>query len=213
MDVNMNQVNTLLTSTQTSADNKPAATSAGTTEQGGVSVGEAAVYESTAGKKADTVYTPDYTKIQEMLKENDEKVNSFRMLLEKLFNKQGMTFQQSIAELRSVLSKDGTKLNIEVDEATRKKAEEDISEDGYWGVDKTAGRIMDFAKALSGGDPSKIETLRKAVQGAFKDAEKQWGSKLPEISQKTYDEVMNRFDKWAEESRVSEEATKAAPIQ
>ena len=35
----------------------------------------------------------------------------------------------------------------------------------------------------------------------FKEAEKAWGGKLPEISQKTYDEVLKRFDEWENESK------------
>ena len=59
---------------------------------------------------------------------------------------------------------------------------------------------MDMAKALSGGDPSKIETLRKAVEKGFKAAGVELGGKLPSISQQTYTEVMKRFDDWANES-------------
>jgi len=145
-------------------------------------------------------YKPDYATIQKMMQESNEKVDSFRQLLEKIFNKQGMTFNEAIGHLRDSLNEDGTTFKVEIDEETRRKAEEDISEDGYWGVNQTSSRIMDFAKALSGGDPSKIELLRGAVQKAFDNAEKQWGKKLPEVSQKTYTEVMRRFDEWAQDS-------------
>ena len=36
-----------------------------------------------------------------------------------------------------------------------------------WGVDAVATRLMDMAMALSGGDPSKAELLRDAVQKGF----------------------------------------------
>ena len=41
-------------------------------------------------------------------------------------------------------------------EATRAQAQADIADDGYWGVDQTSDRILDFAKALSGNDPEKL---------------------------------------------------------
>ncbi len=87
--------------------------------------------------------------------------------------------------------------NLEVDDATRLQAQQDISEDGYWGVKQTAGRILDFAKALAGDDPEKLEEMKAAVQKGFKLAEDMWGGSLPGISQQTYDKVMEGFDEWS----------------
>lgn len=36
--------------------------------------------------------------------------------------------------------------NFTVDEETQKQAQADIAEDGYWGVEQTSDRILDFAK-------------------------------------------------------------------
>ncbi len=85
-----------------------------------------------------------------------------------------------------------------VDPETKAQAQADIAEDGYWGVKQTSDRIIDFAMALTGGDPSKVETMRDAFKKGFEQAEKAWGGKLPDISQRTYDEVMKRFDELAE---------------
>ena len=82
-----------------------------------------------------------------------------------------------------------------VDAATQKKAQEDIAEDGYWGVKQTSDRIVSFATSLAGNDPKALEKMRDAFVKGYKQAEKTWGGKLPDISQKTYDEVMNKFDK------------------
>ena len=92
---------------------------------------------------------------------------------------------------------DGT---ITVDEATAKQAQEDISEDGYWGVKQTSERILDFAKALTGGDSSKVEDIRTAIEKGFSEAAKLWGDELPEISQKTHDAVMKGLDEWAKQA-------------
>ena len=81
-----------------------------------------------------------------------------------------------------------------VDAETKAQAEADIAEDGYWGVKATSDRIIDFANALTGGDPSKIESMRDACIKGYKQAEKTWGGELPEISKKTYDAVMQKFD-------------------
>ena len=83
-----------------------------------------------------------------------------------------------------------------VDEETKKNAQEAISEDGYWGVNQTSDRIVDFAIALSGNDPSKAEELLDAFKKGFDEATKAWGKKLPDISQKTYDAVLSKFDAW-----------------
>lgn len=73
----------------------------------------------------------------------------------------------------------------EVDEATRKQAQEDISEDGYWGVKQTSQRLFDFASALAGDDEEKMKQMQKAMQKGFDEATKSWGKDLPQLSQDT----------------------------
>lgn len=93
--------------------------------------------------------------------------------------------------------------NFTVTEAAKKQAQEAISEDGYWGVNKTADRILEMAKALSGGDPEKMEKMREAFDKGFKEATKTWGKDLPEISGQTYDRVQDLFNKWQEDAGKS----------
>ena len=81
-----------------------------------------------------------------------------------------------------------------VDAATKAQAQADIAEDGYWGVKQTSDRILDFAKALAGDDPDKLENMRAAFEKGYKQAEKTWGGELPEISKQTFDAVMKGFD-------------------
>lgn len=90
--------------------------------------------------------------------------------------------------------------NFTVSEAAKKQAQEAISEDGYWGVNKTADRILEMAKALTGGDPEKIGLMKDAFDKGFKEATKTWGKDLPDISSKTYDRVQELFKNWEEES-------------
>ena len=79
------------------------------------------------------------------------------------------------------------------------------------GVNQTSDRIIDFANALTGGDPDKIEDMRSAFEKGFKKASKTWGSDLPDISQRTYDAVMEKFDKMAEEAKKNTTTTPTTP--
>lgn len=83
-----------------------------------------------------------------------------------------------------------------VDELAKKKAQEDISEDGYWGVKQTSDRILDFAKTLSGNDVSKAQELLDAFDKGYKEATKEWGKDLPDISSQTYEAVHKKFEDW-----------------
>jgi hypothetical protein len=90
-----------------------------------------------------------------------------------------------------------------VSAAAKEEAQKAISEDGFYGVKNTSDRILEMAKALTGGDPDKIEEMRNAFKKGFEQATKSWGQELPEISSKTYDAVMEGFDNWAKESQIS----------
>jgi hypothetical protein len=72
-----------------------------------------------------------------------------------------------------------------------------LAEGGYFSVEETAARMLDFAVALTGGDPARIEVMRDAVQRGFDQAERMFGGELPEISHQTLEAVMNGFDEWA----------------
>lgn len=77
-------------------------------------------------------------------------------------------------------------------------AQQAIGEDGEWGVNAVATRIVDMCVALSGGDASKVEELRAAVDKGFKQAMGQWGGSLPSICDQTHTEINKRFDYWKE---------------
>lgn len=140
----------------------------------------------------------DSETIAKLKADADQRLSQLKGIVEQLITKQGKT-----SETVSIWSQfrqgvlDGT---ITVDEATAKQAQEDISEDGYWGVKQTSERILDFAKALTGGDSSKVEDIRTAIEKGFSEAAKLWGDELPEISQKTHDAVMKGLDEWAKQS-------------
>jgi len=78
------------------------------------------------------------------------------------------------------------------------EAEESVSDGGYWSVDAVATRIMDMAEIMANGNASTLATLKDAVIKGFGAAVDAFGyssmDQMPEITSKTYDEVMKRFD-------------------
>lgn len=144
-------------------------------------------------------YVQNTELINKMKADAEEHTKQLQNIVQQLMTKQGQTF--SVANDMWQFLASG---KFEVDEATKAQAQEDVSEDGYWGVKQTSGRILDFATALTGGDPSKIEDMRAAFKKGYEQAEKTWGGELPEISKKTYDAVMAGFDKMAEEANTTQ---------
>ena len=83
-------------------------------------------------------------------------------------------------------------------------AKKAISEGGAWSVDAVSTRIFDLASLIAGNDPEKLSQMRAAVEEGFKQAGEAWNKmtgqdNMPEISKQTYNEIMSRFDKRAEE--------------
>ena len=57
-----------------------------------------------------------------------------------------------------------------------------------------------------------LEEMKDAFIKGYKQAEKQWGGELPEISKKTYDAVMEKFDKLMNKKEDTTENTTADTI-
>ena len=174
------------------ATEKAAENSAKTKADSGV-VYEPSKTETAASTKK--IYKPDTALINKLKADAEARTAQLRSLVEKIMLGQGNAIGTA-DDMWSFLRTG----NFTVDAATKAQAQADIAEDGYWGVNQTSDRIVDFAKALTGGDPDKIEEMREAFKKGFKQAEETWGGELPEISQKTYDAVLEKFDAWAEET-------------
>jgi|GEM_PF-4828698 len=88
---------------------------------------------------------------------------------------------------------------LEINQATRDEAAALIGENGPFGVKAVSERILEFAKAISGGDTSKIDLLRDAFIAGYNEAATLFGGNdmMPEISLKTYDAVIAGFETWA----------------
>ena len=135
------------------------------------------------------VFKRDEETVAKIKAETDKAHENLRNLVKKLLEKQGMTFND--------LKIDG--LDIDIDDETRAEAQKAIDEGGPYSVESVSDRMVDFAKAISGGDKSKISLLRDAIQKGFDEAEKAFGGKLPEISYKTLERTMEKMDAWVNE--------------
>lgn len=142
----------------------------------------AAIYEKSEGKDKGHVYNKET--IEELKRDSEKAYGYLRRIVEDMLRRQGMT-----------LNLIGSDDMAEVDETARLEAQELIGPNGALGVEAVSDRLVNFAKAISGGDKSKLASLRKAIDQGFKAAEKILG-KLPDISQKTYDRVMEKLDAW-----------------
>ena len=87
---------------------------------------------------------------------------------------------------------------IDLSKITTEDAQKLIAKDGYFGVDQTSDRIVNFAIATAGSDPSRLDAIKEGVDKGFQEALKAFGGSLPDISYDTYDAVMNKLDTWAQ---------------
>ena len=90
--------------------------------------------------------------------------------------------------------------------------ESDGSED-FWGAEKTANRILDFAKSLAGSDPENFKKVKAAFEKGFGECEKIWGDKLPDVCYDTLDKVRSGFDEWEKELNSGSDAAAQAAAQ
>jgi len=151
----------------------------------------AAVYEpSKEAAERTKTYTSNTDMVEKLKAEADARTESLRNLVEKLLGQQATKYGEATDVWSFLKSGD-----YEVDPETKAQAQADIAEDGYWGVEKTSDRIVQFAMALTGGDPDKLDSMINAFKEGYRQAEETWGGELPEISGKTYDAVLDKFEK------------------
>ena len=178
----------------------PASTAKTTEDTAGGQEETAAVYEKSEAAKSATYgknSKVDQATIDQLKADAEERYAQLASLVEKLMTKQSETSRYATL---GDLMKGVANGEVEVDPEVVKQAKKDVADDGYWGVEQTAERIVSFAKALTGGDAGKVEQMRSAIEKGYKDATKTWGSELPEISSKTRDRVNELLDEWSKEA-------------
>ena len=156
--------------------------------------------ESTKNDSTNQIYNKDAI-ISKLKADQQSRLESMQSLVEKLLNKQKGTF-----DLASLMKKDdvsGLNLSATFEEAAKnadpdtiKAAQESISEDGYWGVNKTSDRLVSMAIALSGGDTSKADEMMAAIQKGYDRATSAWGKELPDICKDTLEATKQKMDDW-----------------
>jgi hypothetical protein len=127
--------------------------------------------------------TPD---LAALLEESDRKAQEIIDLIRPLIEQQGLNLAKVVSGEQK----------LSVDPKTIEAAKAAIGPDGEFGVQKTAERILSFAKAAIGGDPAKLDKIRAAVEQGFKQASDMLGGSLPEISQQTLKAIQTEFERW-----------------
>lgn len=132
---------------------------------------------------------PDMKTIEALKAESEKAHENLRDLVRRLLERQGVTMDDVLKGKKEFV----------VDDEARAEAAAAIADDGPLGAEKTSDRIVDFAKAISGGDKSKFDLLKNSIKEGFEAAKKALGGELPEVSQRTYDLVMEKLDNWKNE--------------
>lgn len=156
--------------------------------------------ESTKNDSTNQIYNKDAI-ISKLKADQQSRLESMQSLVEKLLNKQKGTFD--LASLMKKNDVSGLNLSATFEEAAKnadpdtiKAAQESISEDGYWGVNKTSDRLVSMAIALSGGDTSKADEMMAAIQKGYDRATSAWGKELPDICKDTLEATKQKMDDW-----------------
>ena len=126
---------------------------------------------------------------------SDQRIASFKNMVSNMLGKQVKTLNKALFE------------GITISPEEQQAALEAISPGGEWSPEAVSENILNMAKALSGGDVSKLELLKNAVIKGFEAAETTWGGKLPSITDETYDLIMKGFDEWAKEGKEETDKT------
>ena len=168
-----------------------------------------------AAKNGASAVTPDVDTVEKTQKTDNEAGVQKRLTADQLKaiqDQQTASFQKMLSSMltsqakKSKLATNGISADLFSDltitPEQKLAAEQAISEDGEWGVNAVATRIVDMAMSLTGGDSSKVAEMRAAVEKGFKQATGQWGTSLPSICNDTHDEINRRFDYWEKNGTI-----------
>ena len=128
-------------------------------------------------------------KVAKALNEGDFKTidEIFKKLTSKI-NSSSLNYQKTEIKAHSH--------SIKIEGLTPKEAKELISEDGFFGINQTAKRVFDFVIKGAKDNPELLKAGRKGVIQGLKDAEIEWGGKLPEIAYKTQAKTLSLLDEY-----------------
>ena len=143
-------------------------------------------------------YKVDLDKVKAMKEETEQR------MLDLFRDTSRNTGLKQLGGIRGILDKlrNGEEVSLEIEYTAEdvEKAKQDVAPGGYWSAEKTSDRLLEFAKSLSGGDPSKSALLKDAFIKGFEEVKEMFGGKLPELSEETYAMTIEKFDAWANEA-------------
>ena len=119
---------------------------------------------ATEENKNVTYEKPNKLSAQQLQALSDQRVASFKNMVQTMLGKQVKTLNKSLFE------------GISISAADKQAAIDAISPGGAWSPENVV------------------------IKG-FQAAEKEWGGKLPSITDETYDLIMKGFDEWANEAK------------
>ncbi|MGN0613193.1 MAG: hypothetical protein ACI4JB_04765 [Porcipelethomonas sp.] len=148
--------------------------------------------------------------------EDETGIYSRESIIEQLKNSEEQRVKAFEDTIRSMLAQQGETINLtfrgmdlHITEEQSKEAEKAISDGGEYSVENVSDRIMQMAKALAGDDPTKIDLLQNAVVKGFEGAAGLLGKnsleEMPDITHKTYENVMKQFEEWRNSYNTNEE--------
>ena len=186
----INSINTVTAATaaSTQTTTKTAEKASETTKKADSSTtASGVIYEKSSDSKTEktsnkTTKADNAAIVAKLKADAEQRTAQLRSIVEQMMTKQGVAIGTA-DDMWKFLAKGDFTVSADV----KAQAQADIAEDGYWGVNQTSDRILDFAKALS---------VLEAFKKGFEQATKAWGDELPEISQKTYDAVVEKFNNW-----------------
>ena len=159
------------------------------------------VEEETAQVETKGVSADTLEKMKESIKINEETM--LNVMIQALTDS-NQTLQSWLDSGAGILNFGGTKIEASrfsmPEVATNPEdAAKAVADGGAWSVDAVAGRLFDLASAIAGDDPEKLQEMRAAVEEGFKQAGMAWenmtgSSSMPDITARTYEELMHRFD-------------------
>lgn len=183
------------TKTAQSKDTAPKKEESKAAEQG-------VVYEKSQGTEKKATYSVHKMSaeeraslVQQLKQDQADRQQSLMNIVQDMMSKQAVTFGQANGG-NDAMWKFLASGKFEVDADTKAQAQQDISEDGYYGVKQTSQRLFDFASALAGDDEEQMKKMQAAMEKGFKQATKSWGKELPDICKDTLDAANKMFEEY-----------------
>ncbi|MCP4148014.1 MAG: hypothetical protein GY757_09725 [bacterium] len=127
--------------------------------------------------------------VNSLMNGGDDVQGTVNRLISDLLKRQGYSAEQI---------QNGEIGDFDIDETSQAEAKKLIGPGGDLSPEKVSSRIVDFSIAAFGGDKSKIDVIRDAIDKGFAEAKKMLGGEISEVSKETYELIQEKLDKWIE---------------